>query len=251
MPSRMRALLALLVTALAGVLLAPAPAAAQSANEEWVREAYTELLGRTADDGGISFWVGRLAADGAVSRQKVALSMSFSPEGATREVDRAYADLLSRTPDAEGRAFWSDYLRSQPATTLRSQLLASDERFDNEGSATAWLDGVYLEILGRTADPAGRDFWLGEVDRGVARLTVVLSIYRSDEGLARRADAIHVDVLGRSATAAEAAIGRAVILSGGERALRSRLLASDEAYEQFVRIAALRRIAAALASVDA
>ena len=226
---------------LVAVVSVPAPASAASANEDWLRNAYTEILGRPADDGGLDFWLGRLAADGDEARTEVARQMAFSVEGARGEVVRAYADLLDRQPDAAGLAYWTDFLQGEPATVLRSLLIASEERQLRAGSRTAWLDGVYREILGRDADDAGRAFWFGQLDAGLAPLLVVLEIYVSEEGINRRVDQIHQESLGRAATTAEIAESRTLLIASGERALRARLLASDEAFEVFVALEVLQQ----------
>ncbi len=234
MRSRVRRHVAAALVVLATVVAVPAPASASSANEDWLRNVYDEILSRPADDGGLDFWLGRLAADGDTARTEVARQMAFSVEGARGEVVRAYGDLLGRSPDAAGLAYWTDFLQSEPATVLRSLLLASEERQLRAGDRTAWLDGVYREILGRDADAAGRTFWFGQLDAGLAPLLLVLEIYVSEEGINRRVDQIHRETLDRSATSAEIAESRTLLITSGERALRARLLASDEAYEEFV-----------------
>lgn len=241
--SRISRALGALAVLLSAVVVVPSTATAQSANEEWLELAYAEILGRPADDAGLEWWLGRIAADGADSRTIVAREMAFSVEGARGEVVRAYADLLGRSPDDAGLAYWTDFLRSEPATVLRSLLLASEERQLRAGERAAWLDGVYQEILGRDADPAGRTYWFEQLDNGFAPLLLVLEIYVSTEGINRRVDQIYTETVGRSATPAEVDAGRPVVTVLGERELRARLLASDEAYERFLAIAALRRAA--------
>lgn len=206
----------------------------RSANEQWLRDMYEVILKRTADTGGVDYWLGRLPAGGDAAREAVARRFLFSPEGARGEVDLAYQELLGRFPDPGGREFWTSFLQVHPVTVLRSNLLASNERFSAAGSATNWINEVYQALLERNADTGGRDYWIGRLAGGTPRYTIVASIYHSPEGLGFRVDSLYQQVLGRAPTGAERQAGAVVIRTLNERRLRGQLLASDEYYEQFL-----------------
>ncbi len=226
--------------ALASVFASGAPSSAapgDSANEDWLRYAYADLLGREADDAGIDFWVGRLAAGGNRSRVAVARQFVYSPEGSSGEVERGFQTILGRTPDAGGAAFWSGFLMENPVVTLRAALYSSNEVFDRSGSSEAWIELVYQDLLGRAPEADGAAFWEGQIDAGVNRYVLVDFVYTSDEALGRRVDSYYDEVLGRQPTIAERADGIAVIRTYDERELRVQLISSDERFDQFLSIA--------------
>lgn len=235
--SRLRSLI-LVVVLVPGLFVgASSPVAAQqpeSANVSWLRFVYVDTLGRAADSAGIDFWLGRLAGGGARTREDVVRGFVYSPEGSAVEVQRAYADLLARQPEAGGAAFWTDYLQDNPVIILRANLISSDEYFQASGSTSAWLSDIYQVILGRSIDSSGATYWTEQLNGGQPRWQVVLALYLSDESLGVRADAYAIEILGRVMSPAERAEAVALIRAKDERALRARLLASDEAFEPFL-----------------
>ncbi len=212
----------------------PSPALVASANELWLRRMYDEILHRTPDTTGIDYWLGRMTSGGDLARGRVATQFLFSTEGAQGEVDRAYLQLLGRSAEPGGRAFWTNYLTIHPVTVLRSNLLSSDEILARAGSIEAWLDALYLELLGRPADAPGREYWAARTRAGLNRYGVVANFYYSPESLGRRVDAIYAETLGREPNSTERADGAAIILGQDERRLRVLALSSDEYYQQFL-----------------
>ncbi len=210
------------------------PAGADSANSRWLADAYEQIFGRPADDAGLTFWLGRMAAGGDEARSEVAASMLFSPEGSGNEVVRAYQDLLGRGTDPGGHAFWTDYLGTRPVTGLRSAILSSDELFLASGGNQGWIDQMYAELLNREPDPAGRAFWLHHLENGVNRYWLVNAMYQSDESLSGRVQAYYQETLGRPANDTEVIAGVAMIRAKNERVFRAFVLSLDEAFEPFV-----------------
>lgn len=208
-----------------------------TANEAWLAYAYEDLLGREADEAGIDFWVGRLAAGGDRARLNVARQFVYSPEGASGEVDRGFQTILGRAPDDAGGDFWTGFLMNNPVVTLRAALYSSNEVFANAGSTEAWIELVYRDLLGRAPEADGAAFWLEQVDAGMNRYVLVDFVYTSDEALGGRVDAYYQEVLGRLPTIAERAAGITVIRNFDERELRVLLISSDERFDDFVSFA--------------
>ncbi len=206
----------------------------QTANEAWLSYAYEDLLGRQADDVGIDFWVGRLAAGGDRARLNVARQFVYSPEGASGEVERGFQTILGRSPDPQGGDFWTGFLMNNPVVTLRAALYSSNEVFANAGSTDAWIDLVYRDLLGRPPEVDGAAFWLEQIDAGMNRYVLVDFVYTSDEALGGRVDAYYTEVLDRLPTDAERAAGISVIRNFDERELRVQLISSDERFDGFV-----------------
>ncbi len=211
-----------------------AEAAEDSANERWLRYAYADLLGRDADEAGIDFWVGRLAAGGNDARITVARQFVYSPEGSSGEVQRGFEAILDRPPDPDGLSFWTGFLMDNPVVTLRAALYSSNEVFGNAGGTNQWIELVYRDLLDRAPEAEGAAFWRGQIDAGMNRYVLVDFVYTSDEALGRRVDAYYQEVLGRQPNVAERAEGIGVIRTYDERELRVQLISSDERFEQFV-----------------
>lgn len=205
---------------------------ANSANARYVVDVYTQLLGRGVDTGGLDFHVGRLAGGGKTSRQLAVEALLFSAEGSRREVRAAYTDLLNRSADLAGEDYWTAHLQSHGVLDLRVLLLASDEYVAAAGGTeSAWINAMYLDTLGRAAEPAGLLYWEGRLAADVPRAIVAASIYRSDEALGRRADHYYDEALGRYPGPLARAGTIDELQTQGERRVRARLWASDEAFE--------------------
>jgi hypothetical protein len=211
---------------------------ANSANARFVVAAYRELLGREPDTAGLDFHLARLTSGGDRSREAFAYGLAFSVEGSRRQVDRAYRELLGRAADSTGRAYWTSHLQGQGVLDLRVLLLASDEYHNRAGGTDqAWIDALYADVLGRAADAPGRQYWLARAAAGVPRALIAAGIHLGDEALGRRATTSYQEALGRAPSAAERAGAAELIRRIGERGLRARLVASDEAFETHLQAA--------------
>lgn len=76
-----------------------------------VARLYLDLLGRTADTAGLSYFTAALAS-GQMTRAQVAATVVGGNEYRVHEVTGAYSQLLRRTPDGGGLAYWSSVLAS-------------------------------------------------------------------------------------------------------------------------------------------
>lgn len=209
-----------------------------SANARFIVDGYQDLLGRTADTSGLDFHLSRLAAGGDRSRKAFTYSLLFSVEGSRGEVTRAYGDLLGRAPEAAGQSYWTDHLQGHGVLDLRVLLLASQEYHNRAGgNDRAWIEALYADVLGRSADASGLAYWLERTQAGTPRALIAAAIYQGDESLARRAIAYYQEILSRSPSANERQGAIDTIRRVGERGLRAELLASDEAYETYLQAA--------------
>jgi uncharacterized protein YkwD len=85
-------------------------------NTAFVDRVYRNVLGRAADSGGLSYWVGQLNS-GALDRGGVMMNFSESAEyrwatWARTDVVMAYLGFLRRSPDAGGLNYWTGMLYS-------------------------------------------------------------------------------------------------------------------------------------------
>lgn len=148
-----------------------------------IPRAYRQVLGRTHDPAGLTYWEGRLRT-GTSSTTFIA-SLAASDEmwrrgGSTPEgwVDAVYRALLGRPASAADAAAWAEKLASTPRGAIARAIRGSSE------ARGRVVDTEYRLLLGRAADPAGRASWIAQLrtldDRDLrARLTA------SDEHVTR------------------------------------------------------------------
>lgn len=93
-------------------------------DRSWVANLYQVLLGRTADAGGLNYWVGLVPRLG---RPAVAFSFYQSRESSETRVKSLYRSLLRREPDPGGLAYWAGLLPGQGDLALALNLASSAE----------------------------------------------------------------------------------------------------------------------------
>jgi hypothetical protein len=194
-----------------------------------VRALYQDILGRPVDAYGLNFYVNQMA-QGATSQQ-VARSLMNSQERFGRVVDGIYATFLHRSAEASGREFWTNALLGGASEEdVAISFLESAEYAARQSSNTAYVDGLYRDILGRSADSSGRAAWMSALDSGKSRAEVALSFLKSRERQEKVVDQVYRQVFHRRADA----IGMALYadqLAGEEKSVRELvavLAASDE-----------------------
>jgi hypothetical protein len=143
-----------------------------------------------------------------------------------------YQDTLGRAPDAAGLAYWSQRLLADEAIfRLEAGFWASPELYQRAGGTdTGYVDRLYAGILGRGADAAGRDYWVGRLAAGVRRSTVALRFLNTPEVRGAKADALFRILFDRPASRAERAEWGPLLVTLGDA---GRLVAS-RLYRTFV-----------------
>ncbi|HYI81877.1 MAG TPA: DUF4214 domain-containing protein, partial [Acetobacteraceae bacterium] len=126
-------------------------------------------------------------------------------------VTRLYEAGLNRLPDQGGLNFWIDAVQGgQSLSGLAGGFIASPEFQARFGGATssndAFVDQLYLNVLGRAAEQGGRDFWVNSLERGAAsRAEVLVGISESPENKAGTAALVQAGIWDRSEAATEVA----------------------------------------------
>ena len=162
----------------------PAPAvtvAQAAANQNFVALAYTTVLGRTADAGGLAYWTH--AINGGAARDGVALTLLSSAEYRTDLINNDYQLVFGRGVDPAGLAFWLGYMRGGNSDErVLANLISSPEFFADAGNSNATFVGnLYSHLLGRPADPDGLAFWTEQLNNGSPRATAVVRLLSSAE----------------------------------------------------------------------
>ncbi len=105
---------------------------------------------------------------------------------------RLYGAALDRLPDRAGLEFWTDAARDgQPLSALAEAFLGSAEfraRPGGEGAGNgAFVDRLYLDVLGRVGEADGLGFWAAAFDNGASRAEVLAAFSESAENKAATA----------------------------------------------------------------
>jgi len=103
------------------------------------------------------------------------------------DLAKVYVAYFNRAADAEGLYFWADKLaEGMDMPTIASYFSQSAEAkalYPNTADTSAFVTAVYANVLGRTPDQAGFDFWTTNLNNGSMQpATFVLSIIGGAQG---------------------------------------------------------------------
>jgi hypothetical protein len=152
-------------------------------NQSFVEQLYVDLLNRQADPVGLTQFSSELDQNKATRAQVVAAIIG-SQEYHNDEIESIYQKLLMRSADPFGLSGWGTFLnQGGTVASLEANILGSPEYFARRGNGTVsgFLSAVYADVLGRSPDPAGQQFWSGKLAAGVTRTNVAAGILASLE----------------------------------------------------------------------
>ncbi len=153
-----------------------APGEAGFADHVWyrVRGRYPTAAERSAFD-----------AEAASAGVWAALASVLDGSGAAPAIDRLYLAFFGRYPDGDGLGYWmAERSEGHDLEDIADWFAESEEFQLRYGGVDfgVFLDRLYVDVLGRSPDPAGRDYWLAELEAGrVGRGTIVVYFTESDE----------------------------------------------------------------------
>lgn len=94
----------------------------------------------------------------------------FGEDTPAADVYRLYRAAFKRTPDEAGLGFWIDAANAgMPIATIAAQFGSSKEFQDLYGSnptPQTIVELLYNNVLGRSADKAGMDYWVDAIGKG-------------------------------------------------------------------------------------
>ena len=163
-------------------------------NTQFVQQLYLNILGRTGDAAGVTYWISVL--NSGVTRGVVLTAFANSDELIMRlggdpsapnsmdrpdQVHRLYEAAYNRTPDAAGLAYWIGTPLTVPQ--IASYFVTSPEFLAKYGSLsnTQFVQQLYLNILGRTGEATGVTYWIAVLNSGVSRGVVLTEFANSYE----------------------------------------------------------------------
>jgi hypothetical protein len=129
--------------------------------DQFVRQAYLALLGRSVDPSGLQHYTGQLSK--GVSKTQIVADIYSDPEG------QQYKSPLSGLEDLVRRV---QIGTSTEPSGVQDLLLLDDDDF---------LRAAYRVLLEREPDPEGRSIYSDLVRSGVSKMYVIRELYRSPE----------------------------------------------------------------------
>lgn len=137
--------------------------------------------------------------------QQVAVALAHSPEHYASTVEADYQHYLGRGADAQGLGHWvSGMQQGLTEEQLEASFIGSPEYIANHGgSPSAWVTGMYHDLLGRDADAEGHHAWVRAIESGVSPSEVAHGFAASHEREAQRVTDDYLSLLGRAPSEAE------------------------------------------------
>lgn len=174
-----------------------APSQTFTSAQKFVKSVYADFLSRQPTSAELADWSSRVATQ--AQREAFIRTHAYSNEYIGVLIDRYYQVALGRPADAAGKAYWADIIRRRVLTPAQvgAHFYASEEYFQRSGSSLHnWVNDLYIQLLGRTADTAGRNHWVS-VAQTRGRQVVAINFYNSRESLNVRVDTLYRQLLGR------------------------------------------------------
>lgn len=196
----------------------------------YVNHVHQLFLGRDAGAAEIFRWAPSVDAGSYVA---VTDSLAVSDEWAGVMVDDLYQKALGRPADAEGRAHWvAQIARGVRVESVGVQFYGSPEYYNQTGATNAaFVEQLYIDLLGRDADPGGRDHWVSMLDEGILTTADVAGgFYASVESRRDRVVGLYQRILGREPDADGLVYWTDQLLGTDDVRLASLLAASRESF---------------------
>jgi len=188
-------------TAIATAVVADAPSGL-SPDQQFVSKLYGDLLHRLADAAGLDYWSGRLAA--GLSRSQLASELEDTAEYRQGQVDSLFQHYLHRGADPAALQHMSALLAAGTTDeALAATIAGSDEYFKLHGGTNdGFLNGLFLDALGRPIDPGAKASLEQALAQGASRLQIAQLALGSHEYHALVVENIYAELLNRSADTA-------------------------------------------------
>jgi hypothetical protein len=196
----------------------------------FVTGLYNNLLHRAPSPAEVNGWV--TAMHFGASPEQIALTFTTGPERLSNVIRADYEIFLGRQPALAEVSAWLGQLQAgQSEKQVEAAILASDEFFARHGASTVpWLNGIYHDVLGRAADPAGLAFFSQQLQDRVPRENVAAEIVNSQEADARLVTAAYHDLFHRNPDPGGLSAGVAALQGGMTPAQLLAVLASSQEF---------------------
>lgn len=163
-----------------------------------VAKLYQDLLGRSPDFDGLVYWTAQLT--GGVLPGQILGAIMASTEYRYARIDAIYQQYLGRSAELGALTYWTAYL-NEGGTELnfKLQLLVSAEYRALHVSDAQYIQALYNDLLGRSADSGGLTFWQQILSAGpTGNVSVASGLLNSLESYRDLLDDAYQQFLGRS-----------------------------------------------------
>jgi hypothetical protein len=150
-----------------------------------------------------------------------------------REVDGFYLSFLHRDAEANGRTYWvSQFAAGADEAAVVRGFLTSAEYMQLHAGDAPFVEALYQDVLGRTAEAGGEAYWLGQLAAGASRSDIVQGFVQSTEAVTQVVDSLYAAYLHRQGEVAGMNFWTQELQSGRESLgqVAQGFLASNEFY---------------------
>ncbi len=164
----------------------------------FITALYTDVLGRVPDAVGAAFYASQLSI--GVPRSTVVAEFWQSREHRAIEVRSYYQSILHRAADSGGLTAWTNAMvaGATEEAVITAFFNSAEFQADNP-TATAFVDALYADLLGRNADSGGESYWVTALtNSALTRLQVIQSFVGSQEYHLLLVDGYYQAFLGRA-----------------------------------------------------
>jgi hypothetical protein len=178
----------------------------------FVDQQYEDLFSRSADESGRQFWLSQIADDGSNGAAVIVSMMGATEFLPSYQAIRLYLAYFNRLPDNAGLNYWVEVLKRDgaPLAAVSDSFAASREFRLTYGSLSDrdFVALVYNNVLIRTSDAGGFNYWTDQLRNGLTRGEMMILFSDSAEFVrnsnpAVQTAAIYNAMLDRSPTAQE------------------------------------------------
>ena len=149
--------------------------------ELFVKEQYLNLLDRSVDSGGLTYWVDRMKS--GFTRENLILEFCIGTEfwnksGQTNNgfIQRLYLKLLDRPADPVGLTYWTGELNNGASKeSVVDRIMNEDEYL------TVFVNSQYDILYQREGDITGIDYWLDRMKNGLNQQNLIIEFLLSEE----------------------------------------------------------------------
>jgi outer membrane protein assembly factor BamB len=210
--------------------------ATNSPTDRYIAAAYYDVLGRPVDPASLAFWNGLLVGNSPSALLASTLVQSAEYD-AIMVVTPSYERFLGRPPDPAGLAWWVAQLQKGfTDEQLTADFVGSPEFYSMAGGTDeSWIDAVYRDLLGRSADPQGETYWLAQLAGGESRYSVAYALAAAAESEERRIVEDYQHYLDRSPDGPAIGFWLAQVANGmTDEDRAAAFVASQEYYQEHV-----------------
>ena len=183
-----------------GFVFSPEYTAKKTSDKDFVEMLYKVYMNRNSDAEGLKYWTGLLQQ--GVSREYVFKGFVDSKEylqicdsygiergtinlkqardknvNLTRYVNRLYQTSLGRGGEPDGLNYWCGAIQGKTTTPVKAAecFICSPEFEKKHLSDTEYVKVLYRTFMGREYDKTGLNYWVGRLNKGESRKTVLKS----------------------------------------------------------------------------